>query len=362
MEKVQEMTKSVTFILTQKASPKPPFYPPTVTIVSKSKVFDKQTKKERLAIYSASATSIWVDEIPYLKEEKNPRGDAIVFKNGMLTVSTANKNLLDFLRVCGKNEANSDTNLSDSVLFREINVEKKAKESYQNIRELDNARSFVSNTEERQLRAYAIAMAKDLGEVSMVQRMSEYELRLHLRHKAETNPRTFIENLKNELLSNKVVLIKAQYEDIIVLNEDENTLSWKNGGVFFSAPKGFNVIDYLADSATKTANGLKLVRDVQDQINDKNNLKPTTKKKEDIVLEDIKSSLGLDESDSAEFSVESLGITRFTMELIAKDVVEKNGVWCFYQDKKWKGVSALEADIIKNKDFQKELIEVYKSK
>ena len=376
--KKEDLNQSFVFALTQKPAKKPPFFPPTSTIVGTSRVIDPDTGKERLAIYMPSATSIWVDEISALKDEKTPSGKSIKFINGFKTVSAKEQNLLKFLRVCGQNEANDETRIENTILFRELNREKKATETFDTFKVLDNARYFVSNAPEREVRAYALALAKTAGELTQIQQMSEFEVRLHLRHNAEKNPTKFLENMKDTTLMNKVKIIEAIYADVIVLNEEQRTLAWKGGNEFIEAPIGIDPVTYLSDMATKHEKFDKLIVEIQkrrkgespDNINvdsfGSNSIKESSPKESEAemekrirakVLAEMSGTTKQSETPTKESNSEN---DSFVNKLLDKEVLIQAGAWLFYKkdtstEKKWQGKNALVRDLDKNKLLKNEL-------
>jgi len=256
------MEKNVVFMLTQTPSKTPPYFPPSVTITGMSKVIDIETGEERILVYNPASNTIWGDKMTNLKDKDYPKFVNIKFINGFRTVSSKEQNLLKFLRLSGCNEANNETRVLNSVLFREINAEKKASNTLDDVRLLDNARYFASNADIKEVRLYALALAKNAGEIAQLQQMSDYEVRLNLRFKAEKNPIAFLENMKDQVLINKVKIIQAIYNDTIVLNESNNTLSWKNGNEFLVPPLGMDVVKYLSEMSVKHEKYANLLNDI----------------------------------------------------------------------------------------------------
>ena len=248
MNKVK-LEKERRFVLTQRASKQYPFYPPTVTIPGACEVFDPETNQQRTAVYMPGQNTIWADEITSLKNEKRIEGKSILIKNGVISVSARESNKLKYLEVAGYNEANSETRINSAVLYRELDVEKLAEKSFEDSRKLDNARHFVNNNDIKEVRAYGLALAKNNSDYKAIQGMSEYEVRVYMRGLAEKNPSLFIDGMQQESLKNKVRIIHAIYSDVLVLNESERTLSWKNGSTFITAPSGLDVVVYFAEMA-----------------------------------------------------------------------------------------------------------------
>lgn len=245
----RELQKERRFVLTQRASKQYPFYPPTVTIPGACEVYDPKTDKQRTAVYMPGQNTIWADEIESLKNEKRIEGKSILIKNGVISVSARESNKLKYLEVAGYNEANTDTRINSAVLYRELDVERLAEKSFEDSKKLDNARYFVNNNDIKEVRAYGLALAKNNADYKAIQDMSEYEVRVYMRGLAEKNPSLFIDGMQQESLRNKVRIIHAIYSDVLVLNESERTLSWKNGSTFITAPSGLDVVVYFAEMA-----------------------------------------------------------------------------------------------------------------
>ena len=243
------LKKERKFVLTRKPSRQGNPYPPSVFIPGECEVYDPTTNTQRTAVYLAGAKSIWADEIPALREEKVIQGKKIIIKNGFLSVSPKEKNKLDYLLVCGYNESNDETRINSAVIFKELDVEKLAEKSFENSKILDNARYFVNNADIREVRAYGLAWAKTNAEYKAIQDMSEYEVRVYMRKLAEKNPSMFVESMQDSAIRNKVRIIHAIYSDILILNEQDRTLSWKGGDVLIKAPNGLDVVVYFAQMA-----------------------------------------------------------------------------------------------------------------
>ena len=353
----QDLDKSYTFVLTQPRANKQPFYPPNTLMCGESKVRFTDPKtgdvRERYAIYLPSATSIWADEITSLRDVANPKGQTINIVNGVKVINSRESNLLKFFRVAGMNEANDKTRIRNVVVYRELNQVKKAEEVFDNMKQLDNARYFVSNQDIKEVRAYALALSKTASEVSIIQQMSEYELRLHLRQVAERNPATFIEGMKDLVLINKVKIIQAIYDDTIISNEKDGSLSWKDGSEFLVAPKGMSAVQYLAEMSVKSEKHLRMLQDIEEGGSRKpksETKKPTSKKQEE------------EEEDFDDKVLTPTGIEMLIEKAIEEEhiYVTANKVWHIYKrdmdgELKFKGRKELSTELEQNDDFRLEL-------
>lgn len=359
---MKEMSKSVVFMLTQNPS-KLGSFPPVNKIAGISRVLfeDEKGKRERIAFYNPSSTTIWADETVLPVGKDVPNYTNILFKNGIKTVSPNEINLLKFLRICGMNEANNETRITNAILFREINVEQKAHQTLDEVKLLDNARHFTSNADIREVRAYALGLAKNAGEINQVQQMSEYEVRLHLRFKAEKNPITFLENMKDQVLINKVKIIQAIYNDTIVHNQAENTLSWKNGNEFLVAPIGTEVIKYLSEMSVKNEKYAQLLKDIElaskggaKEILQKETPKAPKVEKQAAEQPNFEEETEVLEDDSEEESIEDIIEQLVDMDLLE---VSANKVWHTYkrgtaEERKFKGRAEFEAALKYDENFK----------
>lgn len=359
---MKEMSKSVVFMLTQNPS-KLGSFPPVNKIAGISRVLfeDEKGKRERIAFYNPSSTTIWADETVLPVGKDVPNYTNILFKNGIKTVSPNEINLLKFLRICGMNEANNETRITNAILFREINVEQKAHQTLDEVKLLDNARHFASNADIREVRAYALGLAKNAGEINQVQQMSEYEVRLHLRFKAEKNPITFLENMKDQVLINKVKIIQAIYNDTIVHNQAENTLSWKNGNEFLVAPIGTEVIKYLSEMSVKNEKYAQLLKDIEvaSKGEAKEILQKETKQTPKVVNQVVEQTKNEEETEVLEDDSEEESIEDIIEQLVDMDLLEvsANKVWHTYkrgtaEERKFKGRAEFEAALKYDENFK----------
>jgi len=152
------------------------------------------------------------------------------------------------MRNTGFNLENQEKNSTGTTLFKELNREVDAKKDFLQKKERDNAIYFVNNESVQDVRSYALAISKNESEYRMIEKMSEYELRLAMRNVAEKDPKKFLESMKEVFIQNKVIIIKAIYADVIKVNKEQTSLSWNDGGEFIKSPQGMNVVDYFAKS------------------------------------------------------------------------------------------------------------------
>lgn len=243
---LEDLKKERRFVLTRTPNKYGEPYNPVEFIPGECEVYDSTTDRVRTAVYLPGVHTIWADEIESLKGKDRIIGKKILFNNGWKIVSPKEANLLKYLLVAGYNEKNEDTRVNSAVLYKEWAVETLAKNKFEDNKRRDDAVYFVNNADIREVRAYALALAKNRTQVENIQQASEFEIRLGLRPIAEKNPEKFIEAMQEVSLRHKVRIIQAIYSDIILWNEKDRTLSWKGGDTFITAPIGMDVIDYFA--------------------------------------------------------------------------------------------------------------------
>jgi len=238
--------QSTTFVLTKMPN-KRGKYNPTAIIPGLSEIYDKETGVSRICCYIPGQTTIWADEIKNFEEvKKNIK--SIVITNGVKMVHKRENLLFQYMRNTGFNLENREKNSTRTTLFKELNREVDAKKDFLQKKERDNAIYFVNNESVQDVRSYALAISKNESEYRMIEKMSEYELRLAMRNVAEKDPKKFLESMKEVFIQNKVIIIKAIYADVIKVNKEQTSLSWNDGGEFIKSPQGMNVVDYFAKS------------------------------------------------------------------------------------------------------------------
>ena len=248
--------KSITFQTTSRMRTRYPFYNPTSLIPSECEVDfipkDKDGKPDpesaytRVARYLPGMKSIWEDEWSELDVKK--RGRKIKLTYGFIDVKTNDRNLLEYLRVAAYNEANGDTNINSSVLYREIDHEFDAEKAIKKERVLDAAKSFVLNGDINEVRAIALALAQTKGQMDSIHSMDEFTLRNSLRGAAQTNPDAFVGQLKDGKAKNKVAIIKALQKGVIKVDDVEGVISWgSNDQIIIEAIPGMEPIEYFAE-------------------------------------------------------------------------------------------------------------------
>lgn len=267
-ERGKSQKQEYRFIVTKKPNKNGQFAP-TDIIPGECEVYytdDKGKTEQRTAIYLPGQKTIWADEIPSLEKEKVIKGKSILFKNGFKVVNAREKNLLDFLQISGNNQANNDSRINSAILYRELDKEVLAANTYEKDRDIDKARYFISMSDITEVRAYALALAKNAAEYKLIQEMSEYEVRVALRPKAQSNPEYFIEGMQDLSLRHKALVIQGIYKDIVKLDEQERTLSWSDGGVFAQAPTGMDVVTYFSQMSIESPKHKESFNEIVSQV------------------------------------------------------------------------------------------------
>lgn len=321
---------SITIKTVKKPGRHYPFYPPVESIPGECEIlydYGNNRVEARLIRYVPGMRSVFVDEWSDKEKEKRPK--RIKLDKGFLIAPTRDTNLVKYLELTGYNAANNDTRMPDtSPLFEIVDYEKKAKEANEAEDKRIQALYFVNHSPEEDVRAIALAMAKNKAEADEIMGKGEHMLRYGLREVAKKKPELFVEGTQSTALKNKVIIHKALQEGAIVLTNNGSALSWKEGDVIISAPQGMNVVDWFADISQKK-------EEYADAIND------------------IKMTL----EDSNKESVESLPWEVQVLEqALAKETIERTAAWYTVTDKndevviKEKGKDAILEAIRTNKD------------
>lgn len=335
---LDDLKKERRFVLSRRPNANGEPYNPVEFIPGECEVYDSETDRVRTAVYLPGVHTIWADEIESLKGKDRVIGKKILFNNGWKIVSPKEANLLKYLLVAGYNEANTETRVNSSVLYKEWVVEELAKNKFEDNKKKDDAVYFVNNADIREVRAYALALAKNKTQIENIQRASEFEVRLGLRPIAEKNPEKFIEAMQEVSLRNKVRIIQAIYSDVILHNEKDRTLSWKGGEMFITAPIGMDVIDYFASMSVDAPK----FKDVFEAMVSRMNPNKTTK-------EEIIEKVEEEEEKSIQETLLSLAVE--------KGVITggKKNMWFVYGDTKFKTKTDILNALAEDKDLAEEI-------
>ena len=331
----EDLKKERRFVLAKTPNLQGEPYNPTEFIPGECEVYDSEKGVVRTAVYLPGVQTIWADEIESLKGKDRILGKKILFNNGWKIVSPKEANLLKYLLVAGYNEANTETRVNSSVLYKEWAVEELAKTKFEDNRKKDDAVYFVNHADIREVRAYALALASNKTQIENIQKASEFEVRLGLRPLAEKNPEKFIEAMQEVSLRNKVKIIQAMYSDVILVNDKDRAISWKGGDVFITAPLGMDVIDYFASMSVDAPK----FKDVFEAVVSRMNLGETKNKKTNVEEVDEEKSI---QDTLLDLAVEQGVITG-----------GKNNMWFIYGDVKYK----TRKELIKKLEEDKELAE-----
>lgn len=279
---------SITFKLTQNPGNRYPFYPPSALIPAEDEIMYYSTKEEiekgwaesfvRTIKYIPGMKGIYVDQ--WGEKEREKRAKQIKFRIGFRSVSIKDRNQLDFLRASGRNKANESTNIGSAVLYEEVDYEAAAKTAVEKDNKMINAKYFINNASIDDVKAFAQALCNSKAEVNELYSKSEYEIRLGLKHLAETKPELFEDGVNNPIFKNKVFIVQAVQSGIIEVNDAEGTISWaSNGNEIVAAPKGMEVVPYFADIASKNEKYTDLLDSIKDLLNvKKESIKSESKK------------------------------------------------------------------------------------
>ena len=269
---------SITFKTTSRELDRHPWHNPTTLIPSECEVLfipkkdgkpDMENSYTRVARYMPGMRSIWQDEWSDIDVAK--KGKKLKLTYGYLDVDVVNRNLLEYLRTSAYNEGNVETNINSSYLYKEINHEFDAKKAVKNERNVSAARNFVLNGDIDGVRAIALALATNKGQISSIHGMDEWTLRNSLRGVAEKNPDAFLGKMEDGSIKNKVTIVEALQKGLILADEVEGTISWaSNNEIILEAAEGMSPIDYFAELSVNNDEYKNLLGNIKGMLNEAN--------------------------------------------------------------------------------------------
>lgn len=216
---------------------------------------DWSKRRNRRIAYMPGAKSVFVDEWEEHEKEKlevRKNLDPIRFTLGFLTVSANEVNKLHYLQICDYNAANEATRLGSNVIFKEVDYEALAQKVVEQDNILVKAKYFVNEFPIEEVRIFAIATAETKKEADDYREMEEFTLRYKMRAKAQRTPKLFAERMLSGKSKYKAAIYRALTKGIIVVDDNETELGWSsNNESIIEAPQGVNVIEHLADLASK---------------------------------------------------------------------------------------------------------------
>jgi len=227
---------------------------PRVPIPGVGDAYDHKTERMRTATYIPGQTTIWLDELEKrnISDKLWNRGETIYFINGWKHVDPRDKLLSEYLTAVSYNDS----------LYELFNGEKIAADSNQ--REMDrvDALHFVLRGDISHVRAYALALAPNMGAMKEIETYDNQRIRQALRVVAEKSPEKFKESMKEASVTNKVSILRAIGKETIYVDENDSNLTWKGGDKFIEAPTGMNIIDFLSEMATKSQKHKNIMKDI----------------------------------------------------------------------------------------------------
>ena len=219
--------------------------------------------------YVRGAKSIFVDEMSDIEVEK--KAEKIVMKIGFITIPTRDKNLLNYLRYCGYNDANNDTRINSGVLFAEQDYEKEATIQVAREKQLIEAQNFVYTAPIDEIRAFAEVLCKTKADIDGVRLRGDDEIRRSLIPIAQTKPEIFVDGLKSQSLKNKVFITRAVQKGIIKIDDEQRRLTWAKGGEqIIESAIGLNVMDHFAEYADKSPENIKTLDAIKEMLSSSN--------------------------------------------------------------------------------------------
>lgn len=217
---------------------------------SKDFIYDPETETERTIRYLSGSSSIFADE-QNVDPEFTKAGD-IEFHRGRLIVPKTQVSLLKFLRATNQNEANKNRNTNKPPVFRELNIEKEAEDSFDIIlgrrKAVEAAWYDVDNNLEAMYH-YARVLGIDTSKLNEKQVINKY---IDI---AEKKPELFLKFHKSPRNEFKYFAMTALDKNVVSSRDVAGQIVWcDTKGLITILPAGKDAADYLADFLMATEN------------------------------------------------------------------------------------------------------------
>lgn len=231
--------------------------------------------KERKIRYIQGSPSIFADEQGDTYDEKwereRMRPRSLRIFNCMIEVQPTQVNLMKYLKLCNYNASNPSRKTDKSPLIEEFNPEaiSRVNNSKRNAR--IDAESAVRNMDVNQLKAHLVSISSDgtLASIDRFRNMEEEQLRDTAYNHANKDPEGFIASFQAPSTKNKYIIINAVLRQIIIFNEQTNTLTWSNGDVIMTSANGMNAVDALAEISINSPKHQAIIDDLVSRMIDR---------------------------------------------------------------------------------------------
>ena len=196
--------------------------------------------------YRSNYNSVWADE-----QGDNGIKEAIMFRDGNLSVPPTKPNLIEYLRLHPDNIANGGS------LFAELNFSKKAEKSLE--KEFDVVEAVTAVRDKTMSELMPVAM---LYGVSTNQKPSD--IRYELLKFAKRNPSDFMASFDNPMVKAKAVVQRCK--DFQILNVRKDGVYWfDTNGLIVAVPVGQDPIDVMGRFCM-TERGAPVLMELEDRL------------------------------------------------------------------------------------------------
>ena len=189
------------------------------------------------------------DSVIKKNHRKETRPDSITAIDGLLTVSSQDQNLLNFL-----------------FFNQDFNKE---------YRLIDNQKKAIFENESRLLRHKAVSKAynEDQSTLKVIANVyglspeiTDDEMRNALASFAEKNPEEFLDKFDNEVVRTKSLVVEATRRGLLDLSNPLE-VKWQNGGRIIVVPTGQDPTDYFANYlASGSEAAMSILKELEDQV------------------------------------------------------------------------------------------------
>ncbi len=213
-------------------------YPVSHRIPSVDEVYDESTGRNRKIRYILGEQSIYEDE----QTTDNPVLGDIIFNNGSIPVQYQQVTLREFLETTNYNISNPDRMNGKKAIFELVDTEVNAKKDLDTLESEFHALEVLMGMDAQKMVGYARAMGVNVDR-------SMYEIKHDMMVMAKSNSELFLDSISDPKIERKQVIMDAQDERIIVINQSKRNVSWGFGTkeVICVVPVGIAPIDHFID-------------------------------------------------------------------------------------------------------------------
>lgn len=279
-------------------------FPTSVSLKLEQQVSVKG-KGMKIARYVPGELSIWKEE--QTADDKIPKvAQYLEFIDGRKHIDGTDKQLLEFLMVTDWNESKEGRDTKVNPIFKMLDLGVGLEKEIEKEILAYDVILWCLKGKYDEVAAYARVLGVSIQD-------DESQVRSTMKRKAMANPSLFKAGMNNELTQHKHFILEAIDAGVLMVDKDLNTLSWDNGRLVITAPRGHDIIDFFVDHSV-SENGKAQYEILLEKIG-------KAAKKEVKIEEPILSTTGL--------TIEQA--TDLFDECVQKEVIVKVGkaIWVF---------------------------------